>query len=226
VTSSPTCDAINGILAAPRAFHLPSQARWEIFNTMTNQIHVLFAALSFALLAAGCSPAVPGNLEELPALQVTSAAFADGQPIPEKYTGHGDDVSPPLQWTGAPSQTKSFAITFQDPDAPMGTFTHWVIFNLPATTTNLLENVAKTGSLPDGSKQGQNSFGNTGYNGPAPPSGKTHHYIFTVYALGAMLNLDAGASENDVQNAMLGHQLAQGQLTGTYQSQLKMKNEK
>jgi Raf kinase inhibitor-like YbhB/YbcL family protein len=187
---------------------------------MTTRIHTLVAALSLALLAAGCSNrAVPGNLEDLPSLQVTSTAFVDGQPIPEKYTGHGDDVSLPLQWTGAPSQTKSFAITCEDPDAPMGTFTHWVIFNLPATTTNLPENVAKTGSLPDGSKQGENSFRNIGYNGPAPPSGQKHHYEFTVYALGTLLNLDAGASESDLENAMLGHQLAEGQLTGTYQSQ-------
>ena len=176
--------------------------------------------MPLVLLAAGCSNhGVPASLEEPPALLVTSAAFADGQAIPQKYTSQGDDVSPPLQWTGAPSQTKSFAITCQDPDAPSGTFTHWVIYNLPATTTNLAENVAKTGSLPDGSKQGQNSFGKVGYNGPAPPPGKAHHYIFTVYALDATLTLDAGVGANDLQNAMNGHVFVQGQLTGTYESQ-------
>lgn len=186
---------------------------------MTKRTHVFLAALSLALVAAGCSQDEPtAKLSEM-TMQITSTAFADGQPIPEKYTGHGDDVSPPLQWSGAPPQTKSFAIICEDPDAPSGTFTHWVIFNLPATTTSLPENVAKTGSLPDGSKQGQNSFGNTGYNGPAPPPGKTHHYIFTVYALDATLTLNAGVSENDLESAIPGHQLAQGQLTGTYQSQ-------
>ncbi len=152
-------------------------------------------------------------------MQVTSTAFAEGGAIPPKYTGQGDDVSPPLQWTAASPQTKSFALICDDPDAPMGTWTHWVIYNLPATATGLPENVAKRGSLPDGSKQGQNSFGKIGYNGPAPPPGKAHRYFFKVYALDTVLTLDAGAEKGEVVNAINGHVLAQGQLMGTYQRQ-------
>ena len=150
-------------------------------------------------------------------MRLSSEAFANGQPIPDKYTCHGQDVSPPLQWSGAPSQTKSIALTCEDPDAPSGTFTHWVIFNVPATATGLAENVAKTGTLPDGSKQGKNSFGNIGYNGPCPPAGQAHHYIFKVYALDTTVSLDTGTQKEDLLNAINGHILAQGQWTGTYQ---------
>lgn len=151
-------------------------------------------------------------------IQLTSTAFAQNQPIPEKYTGQADDISPRLEWTGAPLNTKSFALICEDPDAPMGTFTHWIIYNVRGTATFLPQNIAKTGTLPDGSKQGKNSFGNIGYNGPAPPPGKPHHYHFRLYALDAVLGLAAGASKSDVLNAMNGHILAQGELVGTYQS--------
>jgi Raf kinase inhibitor-like YbhB/YbcL family protein len=188
-------------------------------KTMTVRIHWLLAAM-LALLAAGCSHDEAGIASEgATTLTVTSTAFAEGQAIPDKYTGHGDDVSPPLQWSGAPSETKSFAIICEDPDAPMGTWTHWVIFNIPATATGLPENVAKIGSLPDGSKQTKNSFGNIGYNGPAPPSGQKHRYFFMVFALDTTLTLDAGADRHNVANAMDGHILARGHLMGTYQSQ-------
>ena len=185
---------------------------------MTARIHLLFAAMSLAFITAGCSNESKPDTEDVMTMQITSAAFAGGQPIPQKYTGQGNDVSPPLQWTGAPPPTKSFAVVCEDPDAPMGTFTHWVIYNLPATAGGLPENVAKTASLPDGSKQGENSFQNIGYNGPAPPPGKAHRYFFKVYALDTMLTLDAGAGKGDLLKAMNGHVLATGQLMGTYQS--------
>ena len=184
---------------------------------MIARIHLLIAAMSLAM-AASCSHEAEPNTGSVMKIPVTSTAFVDGQTIPQKYTGQGDDISPPLQWTAAPSQTKSFALICDDPDAPMGTWTHWVIYNLPATATGLPENVAKTGSLPDGSKQGENSFRNIGYNGPAPPPGKAHRYFFKVYALDSVLTLDAGAEKGEVVNAMNGHVLAQGQLMGTYQS--------
>ena len=156
--------------------------------------------------------------------QLSSTAFSQGQPIPLKYTGQGDDVSPPLQWTAGSTlpqrsaQIKSFALICDDPDAPMGTFTHWVTYNLPATATSLPENVAKTDTLPDGSKQGKNSFGNTGYNGPAPPPGKPHRYFFRLYALDTVLNPGSSPSKREVVNAMNGHVLAEGELMGTFQS--------
>lgn len=186
---------------------------------MTARIVMLFAAMSLAFVTAGCSQEPELGKENLMTLQITSAAFAGGQPIPQKYTGQGSDLSPPLQWTGVPPQTKSLALICEDPDAPMGTFTHWVLYNLPATATGLPENVAKTASLPDGSQQGENSFRNTGYNGPAPPPGKAHRYFFKLYALDTVLTLDAGAGKGDLLNAMNGHILAWGQLMGTYQSQ-------
>ena len=187
---------------------------------MTTRITMLLAVM-FALLAPGCShdePVAPPTTS-MRTMRITSTAFADGQPIPDKYTSHGDDVSPPLQWTGAPPSTKSFALICEDPDAPMGTWTHWVIFNIPATANGLPENMAKTGSLPDGSKQGKNSFGNIGYNGPAPPSGQKHRYIFAVYALDTTLTLDADASKDDLAKALNTHAVTGGQLMGTYQSQ-------
>lgn len=169
------------------------------------------------LLFSGCSndaqPGAPGTA----IIQVTSPAFAAGQPISDKYTCHGDDVSPPLQWHGAPQETKSFVIICEDPDAPGGTFTHWMLYDVPSATVALSENVAKTGSLPDGSKQGKNSFGNIGYNGPCPPAGKPHRYFFRVYALDATLGLDSGVDRSDLLNAMNGHILARGEWMGTYQ---------
>jgi Raf kinase inhibitor-like YbhB/YbcL family protein len=188
---------------------------------MTNKISSILAASGFLLLG-GCSngsqqPEPTNTTKDPTTMLLSSAAFADGQPIPDKYTCHGQDISPPLQWSGAPSQTKSIALTCEDPDAPSGTFTHWVIFDVPATATSLSEDVSKSATLPNGSEQGKNSFGNTGYNGPCPPGGKTHHYIFKIYALDAPITLDADAAREDLINAMTGHVVAQGKLTGTYQ---------
>jgi Raf kinase inhibitor-like YbhB/YbcL family protein len=182
----------------------------------------LFCAASASLLIVGCSNHIQqsepaGTAKDAATMLLSSTAFADGQAIPEKYTCHGQDISPPLQWSGAPSQTKSIALTCEDPDAPSGTFTHWVIFDVPAAAAGLSENVPKTATEPDGSEQGKNSFGNVGYNGPCPPGGKTHHYIFKVYALDAAVTLDSGAGKEELLNAINGHILAQGELTGTYQ---------
>ncbi|HEX3627456.1 MAG TPA: YbhB/YbcL family Raf kinase inhibitor-like protein [Verrucomicrobiae bacterium] len=185
------------------------------------QKSLIFATACAALLI-GCSEHVsqtdPVNTtKDTPTFVLKSAAFGDGQAIPDKYTCHGQDISPPLEWSGAPPQAKSIALTVEDPDAPSGTFTHWMIFEVPATATGLSENVAKTATLPDGARQGKNSFGNVGYNGPCPPSGKAHHYIFRIYALDAPVTLDPSAERHDLLNAMNDHILAQGELTGTYQ---------
>ncbi len=150
---------------------------------------------------------------------LTSAAFDEGKTIPIKYSGQGDDLSPPLSWSGAPGGAKSFALIMEDPDAPMMTFTHWVIFNLPGDKTSLPENVAKVGELPDGSRQGKNSFQETGYGGPMPPPGKAHRYYFKIFALDTVLNLKAGANKKELLAAMEGHILAEGQLMGIYQRQ-------
>ena len=151
-------------------------------------------------------------------MQLTSSAFKQEEAIPKKYSGEGVDVSPPLQWQGAPQGTKSFALICDDPDAPSGTWTHWVLYNLPGDSTALEEIVAKAETLPNGTRQGKNSWpkNNIGYQGPMPPSGK-HRYFFKIYALDNVLDLAAGANKAQLEKAMKGHVLAHGELMGTYE---------
>jgi Raf kinase inhibitor-like YbhB/YbcL family protein len=149
-------------------------------------------------------------------LKVTSSALREGEAIPREYTGEGADRSPPLKWESPPAKTRSLALLVEDPDAPGGTFTHWVLFNLPADTRELPEK-ASDGKLPEGAVQGTNDFDKTGYNGPKPPKGKAHRYFFKVFALDAKLDLDSKAKHSDVTKAMRGHVLAEGALLGTYQ---------
>ena len=152
-------------------------------------------------------------------MKLTSTAFTEGATIPKMYTGDGDDHSPPLQWSSAPDKAKSFALIADDPDAPVGTWVHWVIYNLPSATGSLPENIPSSPELPDGAKQGVNDFGQSGYGGPCPPAGRPHRYFFKVYALDTMLGLKSGASKKELLKAMDGHVLAEGQLMGTYQRQ-------
>ncbi len=148
-------------------------------------------------------------------IKITSSAFAEGGMIPSKYTCDGADVSPPLQWDAVPEGTKSIALISDDPDAPMGTWVHWVIFGLPAETRELAENIPADETLPNGAKQGITDFGRVGYGGPCPPSG-THRYFFKIYALDTELQIDASAGKRGLLKAMEGHILAQGQLMGKY----------
>ena len=142
------------------------------------------------------------------AFALSSSAFAQGKPIPAKYTCDGPDISPPLAWSDAPRGTQSFALIMDDPDAPAGTWVHWVLFNLPAQTHQLAEKAAQ-------GVQGCNSWGRLGYGGPCPPSG-THRYFFRLYALDTLLQLPAGATKEQVLRAMQGHVLAQAELMGVY----------
>ena len=148
-------------------------------------------------------------------IKITSSAFEDGGVIPAKYTCDGEDISPPLQWDAVPEGTKSIALICDDPDAPIGTFVHWVLFNLPTDTKELAEGIPKGTTLPNGARQGTSDFGRIGYGGPCPPSG-THRYFFRIYALDTQLDLAPGARKPDLLNAMQGHILAQGQLMGKY----------
>ena len=148
-------------------------------------------------------------------LSITSTAFTGGQPIPPAYSCRGRNVSPPLAWVGAPGATKSLALILDDPDAPSGTYVHWVMYNLPAASSGLPEAVPARASLDDGSLQGSNSSGGTGYMGPCPPSG-THHYHFKLYALDSVPGLSSGATKDQLLKAMQGHILAQGELVGTF----------
>lgn len=150
-------------------------------------------------------------------IQLTSPAFTEGQPIPKKHTCEGSDVSPLLKWTNVPENAKSLALICDDPDAPMGTWVHWVLFNLPPETRELTENVPKKSTLDNGAKQGASDFKRPGYGGPCPPPGKPHRYFFKLYALDTALDLKEGATKKDLEKAMQGHILAQGQLMGTYE---------
>ncbi len=150
-------------------------------------------------------------------MSIVSPAFKMGAVIPKKYTGDGPDVSPPLNWEGVPKDAKSLALISDDPDAPVGTWVHWVIFNIPSTETGLPEGVPKQETLPNGAKQGVNDFRKIGYNGPAPPPGKPHRYYFKLYALDTVLNLPPGIRKSDLLKAMEGHILATAEYMGTYQ---------
>lgn len=149
------------------------------------------------------------------AFELTSTAFAAGEKIPRKYTCDGDDISPPLQWSDAPQNTQSFALISDDPDAPVGTWVHWVLYNVPGTSTSLPEAVPKQDELPDGSRHGRSSWGRSAYGGPCPPGG-THRYFFKLYALDTVLELAAGAGKEQLLQAMEGHILAQTELMGLY----------
>ncbi len=181
---------------------------------MNTQITVVLL-LSIVLATAGCTTNQGNNTSNQSGMALNSSAFSNDGAIPVKYTAKGDNLSPPLSWSSAPNNTKSFAVLCQDPDAAGGNFTHWIIFNLPANTSQLNEAVPANGTLANGAKQGNNDFGKVGYSGPDPPSG-VHHYVFTVYALDSELNLNPGANKSDFLNAIKGHVLAQGTLTGTY----------
>ena len=149
-------------------------------------------------------------------MDITSSAFNEGAMIPEKYTCDGPNISPPLKWSDAPEETKSFAIICEDPDAPSGIWVHWVLFNLPVNVKELPENIPAIGKLSNGAKQGKNDFGKIGYGGPCPPGG-THRYFFQVYALTKELDLEAGISKSELISAMEGNILSEGQIMGKYQ---------
>lgn len=154
---------------------------------------------------------------EVWALRVQSPAFEDQGKIPVKYTCDGADVSPPLSWENPPAGTQSFAVIADDPDSPVGTWVHWVLYSLPNGVQELQESLPQTESLANGAKHGLTDFGKVGYGGPCPPPGKLHRYFFKVYALSAPLTLLPQATKTDLLVAMNGHILAQAELVGTYE---------
>jgi Raf kinase inhibitor-like YbhB/YbcL family protein len=150
------------------------------------------------------------------AFTVKSSAFEAGAGIPKKFTCEGPDASPILEWSGTPPKTASFALIMDDPDAPAGTWVHWVLWNLPAGAHSLPEALAKGEQLDDGSRQGRNDFRKIGYNGPCPPPGKTHRYFFRLYALDVKLDLAPGATRQELDAAMKGHILGEAKYMGTF----------
>jgi Raf kinase inhibitor-like YbhB/YbcL family protein len=175
-------------------------------------------ALLLALFAVtGCHGAQAPELGAgSPSLQLTTTTFHDGGRIPASFTCDGANTSPALTWSEPPAATKSFALILADPDAPTGTFTHWVLYNLPANARSLRPGVPAQGQLSDGSIQGKNDFDAIAYGGPCPPGHSEHHYQFVLYAADAVLNLPAGATKQQVEEALKGHILARGKLVGRY----------
>lgn len=149
-------------------------------------------------------------------LELQSPAFGFGEPIPKQYTGLGKDISPPLEWKGVPEKTRSLALVVEDPDAPAGIWTHWLVYGLSGSLQGLAEDQPKSQYLPGGARQGLNDFGRLGYGGPLPPPGPPHRYYFRLYALDCDLDLQPGARRKDVLRALEGHVLAEGVWMGTF----------
>lgn len=149
-------------------------------------------------------------------LTISSPSFTNGGPIPRKFTCDAADVSPQLSWTDPPAGTKSFALLVDDPDAPVGNWNHWAMWNLPPNLRSLAEGISKHAHLADGSEQGMNDFHKPGYNGPCPPAGKPHRYYFKLFALDTKLTLKAEAGKAELEAAMKGHTLEQADSMGTY----------
>lgn len=185
---------------------------------MIRSMHCGAVAVALCLVAmahADAQAAKPGGKSM--AISITSTAFHAGAPIPSKYTCEGENISPQLSWTGVPAGVKSLALICDDPDAPAGTWVHWVAFDLPVATSQLPEKQPASLSLPGGGRQGTNDFKRTGYGGPCPPPGKAHRYFFKLYALDAPVALKPGATKQELVRAMEGHIVAEGQLMGTCQ---------
>ena len=150
------------------------------------------------------------------AFRISSPAFADGSPIPVEHTCDGENRSPRLMWSGVPDGTRSFALIMDDPDAPRGTFTHWVLYDIGGTVRELPPAVPAIDRGAGGIKQGPNDFRDVGYGGPCPPPGAPHRYVFRLYALDATTGLAPGSSHKDLLAAIRGHVLAEATLTGTF----------
>lgn len=176
------------------------------------------SAIAFSLCAVfsfSLSIAATAKDEAAPApLNVSSTAFSAGKVIPKQYTGDGKDVSPPLQWSAGPKGTKCYALSVEDPDAPRGTWWHWILANIPVNITHLKEGASK--GKPGPGVEGKNDFDNLGYNGPMPPKGQNHHYHFKVVALSDQLKLSPGCTKEQYEAAIKGHITGQGELVGTY----------
>lgn len=184
-------------------------------------------AVALALGAVGCggpasesviAPESAQTEAATPGWSLTSTAFVDGEGIPEKHTCDGTDVSPELSWPAPPEGTVELALICDDPDAPGGTWTHWVLYGLPPEQRSLPEAVptSETVSELGGAKQGRNGSGEIGYRGPCPPPGPVHHYHFRLYGLNAATGLAAGAEQAEVEEAMEGHVVARAELVGLY----------
>jgi Raf kinase inhibitor-like YbhB/YbcL family protein len=198
----------------------PTQALAKFVSIFVFQVMVLWIAGigPAALDRNGAEPILLSAAQgaRTMAFAIASTSFPNGGDIPKKFTCDGADVSPEISWTEPPAGAQSFALIADDPDAPAGTWTHWVLFDVPPATTSLPEGVSKVDELPGGERQGRNDFRKIGYNGPCPPPGKAHRYFFKLYALGSKLNLKPGATKQEVEQAMQGHILGKAEWVGKY----------
>ncbi len=211
-----------------RLFHRNCNS--SFFRILSRSLHVpvrpvprlcgtLVLLLVLAPVASCGSSALSSHRRADPApsgFRIASTAFSEGEFIPSRFTCNGEDISPALRWTAPPNGTRSFILIVEDPDAPGGVWTHWVVYNLPAQARAMPENVPMQETLPTGGLQGLNSFGHIGYGGPCPPPGNPHHYFFRLYALDTTLSLKAGASKAEVLGAAKGHFLGEAQLMGRF----------
>jgi Raf kinase inhibitor-like YbhB/YbcL family protein len=179
-------------------------------------MHPATSNLGLALMCFSALLFIVSALAASSELTIQSTAFVANGAIPVEYTCSGDNKSPSLTWSGVPAATKSMALIVRDPDAPMGSYVHWVLYSLPARARGLPAGLPTTETLEDGVKQGVNGSGTRGYHGPCPPPGPAHHYHFRLYALDIKLNIPAGANADDVEQVIRGHVLASADLVGTF----------
>jgi Raf kinase inhibitor-like YbhB/YbcL family protein len=172
---------------------------------------LFFLSLVAVILVSACTP-TDTVIQMIPksTLSISSPAFQNNQMMPRKFTCQGSDMNPPLQFSGIPNGTKSLVLIMDDPDAPMSTWDHWILWNIPADTAMIAED-----SVPEGAAQGVNSWGNYSYGGPCPPSG-THRYMFKLSALDTRLGIDETSKKHELESAMQGHILAHAELIGLY----------
>ena len=182
---------------------------------MTSSILLVCSTIVLVLACAAPSKGPAATSDSNSGMALGSVAFTAGETIPTRYSLYGENLTPDLTWDKAPEGTKSFALICRDPDAPGGTFIHWVLFNIPENVKGLPEGLGREPTVSLGGTQGTNSFRRVGYDGPKPPNG-THRYYFDLYALDEMLELDQTATAGRLQQAMKGHVLAQASLMGKY----------
>jgi hypothetical protein len=190
--------------------------RYESLHVLLCRMFAVLPPLIMVVLALGLPTEVRGQ-EASSKIELRTTSFTPGGFIPKRYTCEAADVSPALAWTDPPPGTQSFALIEDDPDAPSGTFVHWLVYDLPAGYRNLPEALSGNSEMPDGVRQGTNGFSRTGYSGPCPPPGKPHRYFIRLYALDAILNLRPAARRKELDAAMQGHILAQAELMGRFQ---------